>query len=188
MQIALKLPRLVPALSILIAALCAPLARAAQPVANAVTLCTADETILFSCQTTNNHVISLCSSKAPSESTGYIQYRYGAPAKIELVYPSARTAPAGKFNKEFQNWARGSYESSLSFVIGQYTYTVYANWIIGSTESVNEDTSGTYGNHAGVRVERQDEWTKEISCDEEGVSNNDPRDFDAVLPDFLKRR
>ncbi len=157
------------------------------PVAYSETLCTADEAVLFSCNTRTNRIVSLCGSKGLTESTGYIQYRYGRPAKIELVYPSAKVPPKGKFTKDFRDWPRGGYESSLSFVIGHYTYTVYSDFMMGSTEAVNEDTSGTYGPHAGVRVETDDgRRGADIPCVQDDVLDNDPRVLDGNLPEFLK--
>ena len=46
-------------------------------------LCAASETSFFSCQTAGKKWIGLCGS-----ATGAVQYRFGAPGRIELQYPA----------------------------------------------------------------------------------------------------
>lgn len=53
-------------------------------------LCQKDEKMIWNCATTKNKIASVCASKDLAEETGYVQYRFGAPGKIELEYPRER--------------------------------------------------------------------------------------------------
>jgi hypothetical protein len=59
--------------------------------ASAATLCQPDEQVLFSCPVKyKDRLVSLCGSKDLSAANGYLQYRFGAPDKIELQFPEQR--------------------------------------------------------------------------------------------------
>ena len=49
-------------------------------------LCSTEETLLFGCDS-GPKMISVCASPGFSATTGYVQYRFGTPGKIELSYP-----------------------------------------------------------------------------------------------------
>ncbi len=55
-----------------------------------VSHCTSNETILFSCVLKNQKIVSLCSTQKSPEDSGYIQYRFGANRRIELLIPKKR--------------------------------------------------------------------------------------------------
>src|SRR5258707_5657456 len=58
---------------------------AIQPELQRGTLCSRDETVVFSCPAKRTaKIISLCSSNDLDKNQGYIQYRYGLPAKTEI--------------------------------------------------------------------------------------------------------
>ncbi|WP_349279628.1 hypothetical protein [Polaromonas hydrogenivorans] len=148
-------------------------------------LCSSDEFVYFSCRAASK-TISLCGSKELGENLGYLQYKYGTPKKADLTFPTQKIAPIGVFVKDFQLWSHGGYESSISFTVGEYLYSVYSALQLGSTESMNEDRTGAYGPRAGVRVYRRDHLVRDIRCRDEDVMQNDPRDIDASLPASLK--
>jgi hypothetical protein len=59
--------------------------------ASPATLCQPDEQVLFSCHVKyKDRIVSLCGSKDLAAAKGYLQYRFGAPDKIELQYPDPR--------------------------------------------------------------------------------------------------
>jgi hypothetical protein len=65
--------------------------------AKSKSLCQAGEQMIWSCTTVKNKVASVCASKDLSEDKGYVQYRFGAPGKIELEFPKERKDSAQKF-------------------------------------------------------------------------------------------
>lgn len=72
------------------------------------TLCTKSETTYFSCTTQNKKIISLCGNVYVEEGFGqlvgtdkpWLQYRFGAREKIELVYPAQKKESVLRFKSE----------------------------------------------------------------------------------------
>ncbi len=62
-----------------------------------MTLCTAEEDVYFSCPLPGNKIVSVCASNNEAPGSGYVQYRYGTPDNMELLYPNKKAPPAGKF-------------------------------------------------------------------------------------------
>jgi hypothetical protein len=96
-------------------ALFAAAARAdAVPTATVTDLCTASETVVFSCAVARRRVVSVCASSALSPTEGYMQYRFGTRARLEAAVP--------KDVADANDW-RGSVESrSLMFAGGGGAY------------------------------------------------------------------
>jgi len=151
-------------------------------------LCSASEVTIFSCRTTSGKGIALCTSSDIGPKAGYIQYRFGTPKKVELVLPENRRPPLGYFKKDFQIFSRGSYETSLTYSAGAFTFQVYSAWLVGSTDDMNNDTGNHYGNKAGVRVGRGEQILRDIKCKDDDAFLNDPRDLDKHLPEFLREK
>src|ERR1700683_2916905 len=90
----------------------------------ASTLCLANEDTIFSCRA-GKKVISVCASKDLTAEHGYLQYRFGAPAKVELTIPGDQPGPpntsAGSRTLVFSGGG-GAY---LRFKSGDYDYVVY---------------------------------------------------------------
>src|ERR1044072_10023016 len=56
------------------------------------TLCEKGERVIFSCPVKRPaKIVSLCASKNLTSETGYLQYRFGLPGKIELQFSTNRT-------------------------------------------------------------------------------------------------
>jgi len=144
--------------------------------AYAETLCTTDEVVLFSCNT-GRRIISLCGSMKPVGPASYIQYRYGRPNQLELVYPTDKKPPGQLFKTDFTTYARGSMESNVSFAVGEYSYTIYANIILGSSDDMNNAPPGEYGPHAGVLVYRHEKVLKDIACRSEDLTGDEATDL-----------
>ncbi len=60
----------------------------------------------------------------PVTSDDWIQYRFGAPQKVEMVFPERKADVLEKFAYLFQNLNQ-NYIEELSFQISTYTYTVF---------------------------------------------------------------
>lgn len=94
-------------------------------VASNNSLCQAEETILFSCMTKQNKIISLCASKGLSATNGYIQYRFGKKDAIELIYPTNQTMPASKAFQGRAQMFSGGGGIYLRFKNKAYDYLIY---------------------------------------------------------------
>lgn len=97
----------------------APAAQSARPAPN---LCGAGETPLFQCVTTGGKQVAVCAAKGGSPA---VQYRFGAPGRLELTYPAAGSRGVGTMR-----WASTAYsgggEMQIQFDNGGVTYVVYA--------------------------------------------------------------
>lgn len=88
-----------------------------------VTLCESQEDIYFSCPIPGGKIVSVCALKNHDPSSGYVQYRYGTPGKLELVYPKSKLPPKGRFY--VVNASEGSANlNTIKFYSGRYTYFV----------------------------------------------------------------
>lgn len=94
-------------------------------VASNSSLCQAEETILFSCMTKQNKIISLCASKELSATNGYIQYRFGNKKAVELTYPANQTVPASKAFQGRSQMFSGGGGIYLRFKNKAYDYLIY---------------------------------------------------------------
>ena len=108
------------------------------------TLCEKSEAIHFSCLVANSKkVISVCGSPALSEDEGYLQYRFGRPGAVELVYPKTKEKTQQQFYwEENNNYQSGS--KTLYFEIGSYSYAVFS-FEIGEVLSGKSDGEKKYG-------------------------------------------
>ena len=88
------------------------------------TLCAGDERIIFSCPVRRPaKIVSLCASKDLTAERGYLQYRFGLPAKIELEFPKDRTATQQKF--QYTHYFRAQFDlTEISFTINGYEYQI----------------------------------------------------------------
>ena len=103
-----------------LSALCVGAAGADRP---ARYLCKADETILFGCMS-GRKMISVCASRGFQSDTGYVQYRYGVPAKVELLWPESLQPAADHFWRSSVPYSGGG-ESHLRFVNQGVEYVLF---------------------------------------------------------------
>ncbi len=87
-------------------------------------LCNADETVLFNCEmASGDKTVSVCASSNLSNTSGYLQYRYGSNvAVIDMRFPQDLGASQSVFNLE---------ADGLSFNNGSIKYKVYTNGSAG---------------------------------------------------------
>jgi hypothetical protein len=88
------------------------------------TLCEAGERIIFSCPVRRPaKIVSLCASKDLNSERGYLQYRFGLPARIELEFPKERTGTQQKF--QYTHYFRAQFDlTEISFTINGYEYQI----------------------------------------------------------------
>jgi hypothetical protein len=122
----------------------------------ASTLCTKGEVSYFSCKANNGKTISLCGHVFSTDKLGaakdvenpWLEYRYGRPGALELVYPASRKDSVQRFTAQRIRAGGGAYGvDALAFVSGGIGYSV---------DSVTPDTG--------------ESW--------QGVNVGDPKDFD----------
>src|SRR5262244_1212055 len=69
-------------------------------------------------------IVSLCSSQTLSKGSGYLQYRFGIPGKIELEFPDNRADSLNAF--KYSHYFRAKVDSTeISFSRSGYTYSVF---------------------------------------------------------------
>ncbi|MGY2173582.1 hypothetical protein [Pseudomonas azotoformans] len=86
-------------------------------------LCKTQETLLFGCDS-GPKMISVCASRDFSATTGYVQYRFGTPGKIELSYPEKPSPPKGHFWLSSTAYSGGGV-AHLRFTNHGVTYAVF---------------------------------------------------------------
>ena len=126
------------------------------------TLCSPAEQVLFSCETPQQRVVSLCSSSLLTSTAGYLQYRFGKIGRDpELVYPTMREHPKKYFQSGTLTYACGG-GAYVKFHSGEYTYVVFTGIGKGwKKEGVVVQKAGKQIAHLAC----QGPWTSEIGPD-----------------------
>ena len=88
------------------------------------TLCEKGERVIFSCPVKRPaKIVSLCASRTLTSETGYLQYRFGLPGKIELEFPKDRTGTQQKF--QYTHYFRAQFDlTEISFTNDGYEYEI----------------------------------------------------------------
>jgi hypothetical protein len=90
------------------------------------TLCEADEQVIFSCAIAKSQkVLSVCGSKLLTAEKGYLQYRFGRPADVEMTYPTTKADTQKQF-RWVTNYHADVVDNWLTFKNGTYSYSVFA--------------------------------------------------------------
>ncbi|MEX8519743.1 MAG: hypothetical protein AB3X44_14625 [Leptothrix sp. (in: b-proteobacteria)] len=148
---------------VLVAALCSP-----SIYSKDVSLCTAQEQVLFTCMV-KSKTISVCGSHGFNSESGYVQYRYGTQKKIELQYPSLVTPPKGHFWFSSTPYAGGG-ESRLRFINSGAQYEVFDRTI---RTGFGKDGLHYPESTAGVIVFDPGHAYKEILCTTDGTLSSE---------------
>lgn len=92
------------------------------------TLCAKDERVIFACVLRRPaKIVSVCASKNLTRETGYLQYRFGLPGKIELEYPKDRTRTQEKF--EYTHYFRALVDlTEINFSLDGVNYSVFDDY------------------------------------------------------------
>jgi hypothetical protein len=99
-------------------------ARAFQP----NTLCAKDERVIFACSLKRPaKIVSVCASKDLTSETGYLQYRFGLPSRVELEFPKDRQGTQQKF--EYTHYFRARFElNEINFTVDGVNYSVFDDY------------------------------------------------------------
>jgi hypothetical protein len=101
---------------------------------DAASLCSASETTVFNCELKENHkIVSICSSKILTGKSGFLQYRYGTPEKVELVFPKSMEDSQAQFG--YDEYSRPDLST---FVVG-FNNANYRYEISETTEGGDDD-------------------------------------------------
>jgi hypothetical protein len=117
------------------------------------TLCVPAEVTVFSCSA-GKKIISVCASKDADAGRGYLQYRFGAPAKPEATVPADKSIPPAKSAIAGNLMFSGGGGAYLRFPNGEYEYIVYT--AIGKG----------WGAKDGVVIEQGGKRRGHVSCND----------------------
>lgn len=143
---------------------------AAAPALAEPTLCAANERVLFSCST-GVHTVSICASKVLSKNAD-VQYRFGKPGSLELVYPEAGVKPADAFVLGTLAFSGGG-GAWLRFNKGPFRYTVF-------TAMGKWGPGGAPADAAGVAVDKDGKEYAHFPCRGGGAENE-------IGPDLIEK-
>jgi hypothetical protein len=92
------------------------------------TLCAKDERVIFACRLKRPaKILSICASKNLTSETGYLQYRFGLPGKIELEFPKSRTGTQEKF--DYMHYFRAQFDlTEINFTVEGVNYSVFDDY------------------------------------------------------------
>lgn len=98
------------------------------PQLQAGSLCEKDEKIVFSCPIRKPaKIVSLCSSKELTKESGYLQYRFGLPGKIELEFPKQREQTQSAF--KYSHYFRAQFDlTEISFSQDGHQYAIFDDY------------------------------------------------------------
>ncbi|MDD5227822.1 MAG: hypothetical protein PHN45_12405 [Methylococcales bacterium] len=113
--------------------------------------CREQENIIFSCSLGKN-IVSVCASKDISQTSGYLQYRFGQKNTPELILP-ASIEPSHHADIQARTLMfSGGGGAYLRFINGQFNYIVYT--AIGKG----------WGTKDGVAVEKDGKHIANLKC------------------------
>ncbi len=140
--------------------------RAAGPASH----CRADETIIFTCPTAGQKLVSVCASKEYGADAGHLQYRYGPAGAPELTLPPAETPPAksAKSGTWMFSGGGGAYIQFMSGKTAYYVYSAIGRW----------GKQGATMEKAGVAVEKDGKIAVNIPCKGKETSELGPEFFE----------
>ena len=135
-----------------------------------VSLCSPTERVVFSCSLKRPaKMVALCASKSLTKETGYLQYRFGLPGKIELEYPQQRDGSSQSFR--YHHYFRAQFDlTEISFTNEGVEYTVFDSYNGEQKPAVSEE---------GVTVTTKGKDTT-LSCN--GRAKADFTSVEGVLP------
>lgn len=92
---------------------------AAAPASDGRSLCAAGEDIVIACKVAGGaQLLSLCASKGVSDQSGYVYFAQGEAGKPDYVFPSDKSAPAGRFKRTQLGFAGNTGGYAYSFEDG----------------------------------------------------------------------
>lgn len=146
------------------------------PVGKQASFCTANETIIFTCNTGAKRV-SVCASRNVSPKAGYVQYRFGIPGSpdkpgepLEITLPASEVHPLKAAYGTFDPYAGGG-ASWMRFRKGSYGYVVYSG--VGRWGPKGESIE-----KAGLAVENNGKVIANLKCSGRNEGEMGPQWFE----------
>ena len=142
------------------------------------TLCHQDEQVFFSCRTSDkDRIVSLCGSKDFDKASGYLQYRFGTLANVEMQYPE--DAQKSQALLHYGHYFRAQVDRSrIYFSKGAYSYSVFSDYegdMKPKTSSTGVEVTNTANNKdvtyscSGDAVNKIAKLQTVLSCDPDEV-------------------
>lgn len=128
-------------------------------------LCEPDEKLIFGCEI-KDKLISICSSKNLSNTTGYAQYRFGKPGKIEFLYPNSKIHPKGVFFLGSTSYSGGG-ANIIRFKNSGYEYLIFDS-MVRTNFSPNEPNDPEF--KAGIVTRHNGKLTSSRLCSDNSAS------------------
>ena len=85
-------------------------------------LCTARESVIFSCTLKNSKIVSICGS--PDNAQSYVEYRFGNKSRLELKYSASPQTAQLMFHRGEVLYANNS-EDTIWFKNGEFLYSIF---------------------------------------------------------------
>jgi hypothetical protein len=120
---------------------------------HAESLCTPKEVLYYSCRIAGTQkLVSLCGSALNEPNGFWLQYRFGRPGQLELVYPESRGKPKPLFIDSGFDVAHlrrsGGWDSEVSFTTKGWSYTIIS-WMAGEGETARTEGVFVAKNRSG---------------------------------------
>lgn len=128
-------------------------------------LCEPDEKLIFGCEI-KDKLISICSSKELSKTTGYAQYRFGNPGKIELLYPNSKIPPQSVFFLSSTAYSGGG-ANIIRFNNSGHEYLIFDS-MIRTNFAPDEPNDPEF--KAGIVTRHNGKITSTRLCSDDGAS------------------
>ena len=139
--------------------------------------CAPAEQILFHCRMQHSaKMLSLCAARDLSATSGYLQYRFGRPGKVELEFPQDRTKTQRHFR--YSHYFRFQTDrTELSFRHGGFEYVVYSDYE-GDMKPARKDTGVRVNTTelpcGGQLIDRLSRLASVVPCDEQAALGCEP--------------
>ncbi|HEY6093657.1 MAG TPA: hypothetical protein VIU93_01770 [Gallionellaceae bacterium] len=151
----------------------------------ASTHCSKQEQVVFSCHA-GKKILSLCMSKPVAGQGGYLQYRFGALGRPELIFPKALQPGAENFFYSTAGYSAGG-EGRVRFSIGTYDYVLYSKITSGPPR---KGGSREKYQSAGMVIRNNKKQIGSLQCAEknsdfdfpDGYLNEESFDYDIETP------
>jgi hypothetical protein len=140
-------------------------------------LCSRGEQVVFSCPTTKNKIVSLCASSPLTDSSGYLQYRFGIAGRApQLSYPANHEHPRDFFVSGTLMFSGGG-GAYLKFTNADVSYFVFTG--IGKGWK-KEGVVAQKGGKQIAYLQCRDPWTSQLGPDffDKTRIKQDPGDFE----------
>lgn len=115
---------------------------------------------MFSCLL-EHKVAAVCASHGVTATSGYIQYRFGIPEKLEFVYPSELKPPKGLFFYSFTLFGGGD-GSRIRFKNQEHEYFLFSKTV--RTNFNPDDGNNDPQDSAGIFTRLQNKFSKVRMC------------------------